>query len=160
MRKNKKEFYSMLISVVIIVAMYILKNLGSFFRWIEEVQILFYTYLMAINLIVLCLTFASKKNMDEILQYNPHNKSEKHKNRKFMKWYKNTIKMEVQRWKFKLILVIIAIGEVCLFLFNTKIDVIAICNVILDIMTAIGIGSAFVQVHINNTIKQHLEKNK
>lgn len=98
--------------------------------------------------------------MDEILQYNPHNKSGKHKNRRFMKWYKDTIKMEMQCWKFILIIVIMAIGEVCLFFFNRKTDVIAICNVMLDIMTAIGIGSAFVQVYINNTIKQHLEKNK
>lgn len=51
-------------------------------------------------------------------------------------------------------------GEICFFVFNKKTDVIAICDVILDIMTVIGIGSAFVQVHINNTIKQHLEKNK
>lgn len=143
-----------------IVVIYILKNLGSLFQWIAEVQILFYTYLMAINLIVLCLTFVSKKDMDEILQYNPHNKSEKNKNRKGMKWYRNTIKMEMQRWKFVLIIVIMAIGEVCLFIFSKKIDVIAICNVILDIMTVIGIGSAFVQVHINNTIRRHLEMNK
>lgn len=51
-------------------------------------------------------------------------------------------------------------GEICFFVFNKKTDVIAICDVILDIMTVIGIGSAFVQVYINNTIKQHLKKNK
>lgn len=115
---------------------------------------------MGINLIVLCLTFVSKKDMDEILQYNPRNKSEKHKNRKFVKWYKNTIRMEVQGWKFVVIIVITVIGEVSFFIFNRKTDVIAVCDVILDIMTVIGIGSAFVQVHINNTIRQHLEKNR
>ena len=54
----------------------------------------------------------------------------------------------------------LAMGEICFFVFNKTTDVIAVCDVILDIMTVIGIGSAFVQVHINNTIKQHLEKNK
>lgn len=98
--------------------------------------------------------------MDEILQYNPHNKSEKRKNIKFVKWYEDSIKMEVQHWKFILIIVIMSIGEICLFVFNRKVNVIAIYDVILDFVTVIGIGSAFVQAHINNTIKQHLEKNK
>lgn len=160
MKKDKKGFDTMLISIVIVVALYFFKNLGRYFHWDNELQILFYTCLMGINLIVLCLTFVSKKDMDEILQYNPRNKSEKHKNRKFVKWYKNTIRMEVQGWKFVVIIVITVIGEVSFFIFNRKTDVIAVCDVILDIMTVIGIGSAFVQVHINNTIRQHLEKNR
>lgn len=160
MQKHKKGFYTTIISIVLVVILYILKNLGNFFQWDSELQILFYTCLMGINLIVVCLTFASKKDMDEILHYNPHNKFEKNKNKKFMKWYRNTIKMELQHWKFVVIIIAMSIGEICLFIFDIKMDVIVICDVILDIMTVIGIGSAFVQSYINNTIRQHLEKNK
>lgn len=160
MRKYKKSFNAMLIAIVLIIIPYILKNLGSIFQWREALQILFYSYLMGINLIVLCLTIASKVNMEEIIDYNPYNKSEKYKNRKFVKWYMNTIKNEKIGWKGAVIVICIIIGEICLFYFEKEIKVIAICDIVLDIMTVIGIGSAFVQIHINNTIRQHLEENE
>lgn len=83
MRKYKKSFNTMLISILLVVALYILKNIGSINQWNTELRILFYTCLIGINLIVLCLTLASKKDMDEILQYNPQGKAEKSKNRKY-----------------------------------------------------------------------------
>lgn len=162
MRKYKNSFYTMLISVLLVVVLYILKNIGSIYQWNIELRILFYTCLIGINLIVLCLTFASKNDMDEILQYNPQGKAEKSKNRRFVKWYRDTVKNEKQKWKFVLIVVITAVAEVLLLFLNRimKIDIVSICDLILDIITIAGIGSAFVQIHINYTINQHLDDNK
>jgi Flp pilus assembly protein protease CpaA len=95
-----------------------LKNIGSINQWNTELRILFYTCLIGINLIVLFLTFASKKDMNEILQYNLQGMAEKSKNRKFVKWYRNTVKNEKQKWKFVLIIVITAVGEVLLLFLN------------------------------------------
>jgi len=152
----------MLISILLVTALYILKNIGSINQWNIELRILIYTCLMGINLIVLYLTFASKNNMDEILQYNPHDKAEKSKNRKYVKWFMDTEKNEKQNWIFMIIIFITVVGEILLLFLNRvmEIDIVSICDLILDVMTIIGIVCAFVQNHINYTIYRHLEDNK